>query len=76
MMNHLVSEFDKLFADTPYAANGPTPYVIFHDALKEWWEKEAQDYLGNTHGIGPERQLCIQGETNDKVAAHCTWAGW
>ena len=33
-------------------------------------ESEAQEYLLNEHGIGPERQLCIQGDTNEAVAAH------
>ena len=43
---------------------------MFHDALKEWWEKDAQEYLLKVHGIGIKRQLCIQGATNDQVAPH------
>eukprot|EP00966_Prymnesium_polylepis_P316004 7301151-Prymnesium_polylepis.1 len=65
-MDHVVAEFKRLFAGTSYADS----FVIFHDALKEWWEKEAQEYLLERHGIGPSRQLCIQGETNDEVAKH------
>ena len=65
-MDHLVAEFDRLFEDTPFADS----YAIFHDALKDWWEKEAQEYLLETHGISPERQLCCKGETNNEVAKH------
>lgn len=45
-------------------------FVLFHDALKQWWEPEAQAHLLEKHGIGPERQLCIQGDTNEAVAKH------
>ena len=48
---------------------GVASFVIYHDALKQWWEPEAQAHL-LTHGIGPERQLCIRGDTNDAVAKH------
>ena len=70
LMDDIVEQSTAFFADTPYHADGPTPFVLFHDALKQWWEPEAQDHLLKVHGIGPERQLCIQGDTNDAVAAH------
>jgi len=38
--------------------------------LKQWWEKEPQEHLLEKHGIGPERQMCIKGGTNDEVAGH------
>jgi len=66
LMDHFVSECDRLFAGTPYADS----YVIYHDALKQWWEKEPQEHLLEKHGIGPERQMCIKGGTNDEVAGH------
>ena len=53
LMDHVVSESKRLFADTKYADS----FVLFHDALKQWWEPEAQAYLRDVHGIGPERQL-------------------
>lgn len=64
LMDSVVAEFTRLFAGTPYADT----FVLFHDALTEWWEADAQQYLLETHGIGPTRQLCCQGETNDLVA--------
>ena len=54
-MDHIVAESKRAFADTPYADT----FVLFHDALTQWWEKEAQDYLRDVLGIGPERQLHI-----------------
>ena len=66
LMDHVVAESIRLFAGTPYADS----FVIFHDALKQWWEPEAQDHLFAKHGIGPDRQLCIQGSTNEAVAKH------
>lgn len=66
LMDHVVSQSKEAFADTPYADS----FVLFHDALKQWWEPEAQQHLLEKHGIGPTRQLCIQGDTNEAVAAH------
>ena len=65
-MDHIVAKSKRLFAGTPYADS----FVLFHDALKQWWEPEAQAHLLKEHGIGPARQLCIQGDTNEAVAAH------
>ena len=66
MMDHVVEQMNELFSETPYADS----WVLFHDALKAWWEPEAQEHLLKVHGIGAGRQLCIQGGTNDDVAAH------
>ena len=66
MMDHIVAESKRLFAGTAYADS----FVIFHDALKQWWEPGAQAHLLDVHGIGPERQLCILGDTNEAVAKH------
>ena len=65
LMDHVVAESQRLFEGTKYEHS----FVIYHDALKQWWEPEAQAHL-LTHGIGPERQLCIRGDTNDAVAKH------
>jgi hypothetical protein len=65
LMDHIVAESKEAFKDTPYAES----FVMFHDALKQWWEPEAQAYLLNTHGIGPERQLCIQGDSAYPLAS-------
>lgn len=54
-MDHIVAESKRAFADTPYADS----FVLFHDALTQWWEKEAQDYLRDELGIGLDRQLHI-----------------
>ena len=54
-MDHIVAESKRVFADTPYADS----FVLFHDALTQWWEKEAQEYLRDELGIGTDRQLHI-----------------
>jgi hypothetical protein len=41
IMDHVIKESDKLYAGTQYA----TTYMIFHDALPQWFEKEAQEYM-------------------------------
>ena len=66
MMDWLVPEFKRVFEDTPYADT----FVIYHDALKEWWEPAAQQHLLEKHGISSARQMCCKGDTNLKVAAH------
>ena len=57
--DHLVAEGDRLFADTPYA----NTWVIYHDALSQWWEKGTQAHL-LALGFPPSRQMCCQGKTN------------
>jgi hypothetical protein len=58
-MDHVVNESKKVYAGTDMEDR----FVIFHDGLKQWWEKEAQEYLG-TLGFR-HRQLCCLGETNE-----------
>lgn len=62
--DHLVAEGDRLFADTPFAST----WVIYHDALTQWWEKGTQDHLLSL-GFPPSRQMCCQGETNKGTKA-------
>jgi len=66
LMDHIVAESKRLFEDTKYADS----FFVYHDALKQWWEPEAQAHLLKQHGIGSERQLCIRGDTNAAVAKH------
>jgi hypothetical protein len=37
-------------------------FVIFHDALKQWWEVGAQEYIREREFI--DRQLRCKGDTN------------
>ena len=41
IMDHVISEGNCLFADTPFAEN----CTIYHDALPQCWEKAAQDHI-------------------------------
>ena len=58
-MDHMVAEGDRLFADTPFAAT----WVIMHDALSAWWEKESQAHLASL-GFDKDRQISCKGGTN------------
>ena len=60
MMDHIIAEGNRLFADTDYRDS----WIIGHDALSVWWEKESLDYLHTVKGFRPDRYLCAQGETN------------
>ena len=59
MMDHIIAEGNRLFRDTPYKDS----WIIGHDALSVWWEKESLAYL-HAQGFGPGRYLCAQGKTN------------
>ena len=41
IMDHVIAESNKVYAATVHADT----YLIFHDALTQWWERDAQDYL-------------------------------
>eukprot|EP00966_Prymnesium_polylepis_P280235 6475081-Prymnesium_polylepis.1 len=60
LMDHVVAEGNRLFADTPYAST----WVIMHDALSTWWEKAAQEHLAAL-GFGLDRQISAKGDTNE-----------
>ena len=60
MMDHIIVEGDRLFAGTGFEDS----WVIGHDALSVWWEKESLKYLHDIKGFGPTRYLCAQGKTN------------
>ena len=58
VMNHVVIESLKMYESTPEF----NTFIIFHDGLKQWWEKEAQDHL---ESIGfRHRQLRCLGDIN------------
>ncbi len=64
LIDHVIDEGNRLFADTAYA----NTWMIYHDALPQWWEKGAQHHI-RSRGFA-ERQWKARGDTNDKVAAH------
>ena len=58
LMHHAVSEGNRLFADTVHKDD----WVLGHDALSQWWEKGAQNFL-RLLGFA-DRQLRAEGDTN------------
>ena len=59
IMDHMITETSKVYEDTEYADN----FVIFHDGLAAYWEKEAQDHLKDRGFYN--RQLRAYSPTND-----------
>jgi hypothetical protein len=59
VMDHVVTESKKIYEGTPAAAR----FLIFHDGLSQWWEKEAQAYLHEKHGFR-DRQVRAYRDTN------------
>jgi len=62
--DHAVTEGNRLFAGTPFAST----WVIYHDALTQWWEPGTQAHLRSL-GFPPSRQMCCQGDTNKGTKA-------
>lgn len=58
IMDHVVAESTKAYANTPEA----NTFMLFHDGLSTWWEKEAQDHMA-TLGFR-DRQITSIGTTN------------
>jgi hypothetical protein len=58
IMDPIVRESTKMYANTPQA----NTFMIFHDRLSTWWEKEAQEHMAAL-GFG-DRQLTSTGATN------------
>jgi hypothetical protein len=65
IMDHVVCESQKLYAGTA----GADRFLIFHDGLSQWWEKEAQEYL-HTRWSFRDRQLRCNGDTNKGTRYH------
>jgi hypothetical protein len=59
IMDHVVAESKKVYDGTPAAER----FLIYHDGLAQWWEKEAQTYLHEKHNFH-DRQLRCWGDTN------------
>ena len=58
LMDHAISEGNRLFAGTQYADT----WILYHDHLSAWWEAEAQAYLDERGFM--DRQVRAFGETN------------
>ena len=61
LIDHVIDEGNRLFADTRYKNS----WVIYHDALPQWWEATAQAHIAS-RGFA-ERQWRARGETNAAV---------
>jgi hypothetical protein len=60
MIDHIIAEGNRLFADTRHKDD----WVIWHDALGQWWTPAAQAHLASK-GFA-NRQVRSMGETNKK----------
>jgi hypothetical protein len=72
-MDHIIAEGMRIYQGT----GREHTWLIYHDHLKIWWEKESQDYLkslpcpieGNPSRTWWDRQIKICGETNNAKVA-------
>ena len=64
IMDHVIAEGNRLFADTPFANS----WVIYHDALSQWWSKGAQAYIEETYPGFGARQCRGLGHTNEDTS--------
>jgi len=68
-MNHVISEGKRVYKNTTREHT----WLIYHDHLKIWWEKESQHYLktlpcpieGNPNRTWQGRQIKISGDENN-----------
>jgi hypothetical protein len=71
-MDHIIAKGNRIWAST----ERNNTWMIYHDHLKIWWEKDSQDLLrtlpcpieGNPDHTWYDRQIKICGENNVKVA--------
>ena len=71
-MDHVIAEGNRIWANTERS----NTWMIYHDHLKIWWEKDSQDYLrtlpcpieGNPDRTWHDRQIKIGGENDAKVS--------
>jgi hypothetical protein len=69
MMDHVICEGNRIWAGTAC----DNTWMIYHDHLKIWWEKDGQEYLkslpcpiaGNPSRTWYDRQIKICGEKNN-----------
>jgi hypothetical protein len=64
LMNFMVEESKKFYEGTDMEDN----FFIFHDGLKAWWEKEAQEHLDNL-GFRDRQFRCLH-PTNADLPAY------
>lgn len=64
LMDHVVAESTRMFKGTTHEHD----FVIWHDALFAWWEKEAQEYLASL-GFGNRQVRALDG-TNAEFARY------
>lgn len=72
-MDHIIREGSQIYEGT----GREHTWLIYHDHLKIWWEKESQDYLkslpcpieGNPSRTWYDRQIKITGEVNNSKVA-------
>lgn len=69
LIDAAIIEGDKIFVDTEYKDS----WWLCHDALSQWWEKEAQDYIAS-RGF-KDRQLRAWGSTNKGTRYHHSLVG-
>ena len=61
LIDHVIDDGNRLFADTRYKNS----WVIYHDALPQWWEADAQAHIAK-RGFA-HRQWRARGATNREV---------
>jgi len=59
IMDYCVSEGKRIYQNTEFVDT----FMIFHDGLSQWWEKDAQQYLHEAHNF-KNRQVHCYGQTN------------
>ena len=64
LVDHTIDEGNRLFAGTAFA----NTWLIYHDALPQWWEKETQEYI-QSRGFA-QRQWRANAETNAVLPRH------
>ena len=72
-MNHVIAEGNRVYSNT----RREHTWLIYHDHLKIWWEKESQEYLkslpcpieGNPSRTWYDRQIRISGNENNSQVA-------
>ena len=63
LMDHAIEEGNRLFANTPFKDT----WVMYHDALSQWWSKEAQEHFRVNHAGFHNRQIRGLGFTNEET---------
>jgi len=65
IMDHVIEQGNNIYQNTDVA----NTFLVFHDGLTQWWEKESQQYLNDVHNFR-NRQLRCYGDTNMKTRYH------